>query len=205
VANETNTDKAVAFVVDNWDALGVEEQGGVLYLPAKIKRRKVDGSVDETEVRLRNVTNHHKFTCRALARDYAKGFKLDVDRDASFIDEIENYALLAFAIRDPKPPYDQHVPNLPALIDTYDAQSLAEIWGRYNAWVEMLDPRFGEMSEDDLWNCIVRIATEKNAGFLAAIPGYAQATSIVFMAREALSSPRRPSWLQSSETSKPVS
>jgi hypothetical protein len=198
-------DKAVAFVVDNWDGLGVEEQGGVLYLPAKIKRRTKAGGVEDEPVTLRNVTNHHKFKCRAMARQYAKGFELDLDRDATLIDEIENYALLSFAIRDPKPPFDQHVPTLPALIERYDTQSLAEVWGRYCAWVEMLDPRFGELSEDDLWNTIVRIAAEKNPGFLAATAGHAQATLIVFMAKEALNSPRRPSWLQPLETFKAVS
>lgn len=196
------TDKAVAFVVDNWEALGVEENDGVLYLPASIKRRNKAGGTDEEPVMLRNVTNHHKFKCRAAAREYAKTFNLDLDRDATLVEEIENYALLSYAIRDRKAPYDQHVPGIPELVQRYDAQSLAELWGRYNMWVAMLDPRFGELSEDDLWNCIVRIAREKNAGFLVAMPGHAQATCIVYMAKEALNSPRRPSWLQPSEISK---
>lgn len=205
MGDSEKADQAVAFVVDNWDALGVEEHAGMLYLPASIKRRTKAGGVESTSVALRNVSNHHKFKCRSMARDYAKQYELDLDRDAALVEEIENFALLTFALRDPKPPHDQHVPSLTALLDRYDAQSLAEVWGRYNSWVEMLDPRFGEMSEDDLWNCIVRIAAEKNAGFLAAMPGYAQATCIVFMARAALTSPTRPSWLQSPETIKRAS
>jgi hypothetical protein len=200
-----DSEKAIAFVVDNWDSLGVEEHGGVLLLPVTIKRRNKTGGYDETPVMLRNVTNDHRFKCRATAREYAARCKLDLDRDAELVDEIENYAILSFAIRDRKPPHDQHVPGPGELLARYDVQSLAEVWGRYNAWVETLDPRFGDLDEDKLWNCITRIAAEKNPGFLAAMPGYAQATCIVFMARAALSSPTRPSWLQPPETFKAVS
>ena len=204
MASET-TEKAIAFVIDNWDGLGVEEHDGVLLLPVDIKRRNKAGGVDATPVMLRNVTNAHKFSVRAKARAFAKAHDLDLDRDATLVEEVENYALLAFAIRDRKPPHDQHVPGMLELLERYDAQSLAEVWGRYNEWLNMLDPRFGEMNEDDLWTCITRIAKEQNAGFLAGLPPFAQSTCIVCMAREALNSPRRPSWLQPPEISRAAS
>lgn len=189
-------DRAVQFTLDNWDALGVQEQDGVLYLPATIKRREGSGGVKETPVMLRNVTNVHKFKCRALARQYASTASLDVDRDKDLIAEIENYALLSFAIRDARKPYDQHVPGVAELINLYDSQSLSEVWGRYNSWIEMLDPRFGTLTVEQLWTTIVRIAKEKNPGPLVAMPGYEQYTCIVLMAQQALLSPSRPSWLQ---------
>jgi hypothetical protein len=88
-----DSEKAIAFVVDNWDSLGVEEHGGVLLLPVTIKRRNKTGGYDETPVMLRNVTNDHRFKCRATAREYAARCKLDLDRDAELVDEIENYAI----------------------------------------------------------------------------------------------------------------
>jgi hypothetical protein len=198
---ESNIDRAVGFAIDNWEALGVAEHDGSLFLPTSIKHRRKDGGVSETLVMLRNVSNHNRFKARIEARGYAKTIGLDLDRDAALVDEIENYALLVYAIRDRKPPHDQHAPDLATLIQRYDTQSLAELWGRYNIWIEMLDPRYGEMTEDDLWNTIVRIAREKNAGFLAGIPVHAQPTFIVCMAEAALSSPMRPSWLKPPETS----
>ena len=202
---EDPVERAVAFTLDNWASLGVKEQDGVLYMPASIKRRNATGGTSETPVMLRNVTNAHKFKCRALARKYAEQNQLDVDRDRDLVTEIENYALLAFAVRDARKPYDQHVPDVGKLIELYDSQSLAELWGRYNAWVEMLDPRFGELTAEQLWQTIVRVAKEKNPSCFLGMPGYAQYTCIVLMAEQALLSPSRPSWLQPRSTSQPVS
>lgn len=196
--------KAVAFTLENWDALGVEEHDAVLHLPAKIRRRAVGGGSSDRAVMLRNVTNAHRFKCRQLARGYATQLGLDLDRDADYVSEIENYSILAYAIREPKT-FDQHVPSVVELVNLYDAQSLAEVWGIYNAWVEMLDPRFGELTDDQLWQAIARIAKEKQISPLVAMPGYAQHTCIVAMASQALHSPNRPSWLPPPETSRAAS
>lgn len=202
---EAATAKGVAFVVDNWDALGVEEHAGVLHMPASIQRRNKKGGLDAVPVMLRNVTNAHKFSARTQARSYAVDtLHFDLDRDAALVDQIENYAILAYAIRDPKT-FDQHVPNVDALLRLYDTQSLLVLWGVYNTWIEMLDPRFGTMDGDQLWQVIVRIAREKTPAPLVAMPGYEQFTCMVLMAEQALLSPMRPSWLQSSETSTAVS
>jgi hypothetical protein len=192
----------VRFVIDNWDTLGVDEQGGVLHMPASIKRRNKAGGVDEVPVMLRNVTNAQRFKARTAARAYALTLNFDLDRDAVLVEEIENYSILAFAIREPKKPYDQHVPNVDELLKLYDTQSLTVLWGVYNTWIEMLDPRFGEMDPEQLWQTIVRIAGQKTPAPLAAMPSFMQYTCIVCMAQEALLSPNRPSWLQSSATSR---
>jgi hypothetical protein len=197
---ETKPDPA-AFVIDNWDSLGIEEHAGVLHMPGIIQRRNKAGGLDGVPVMLRNVTNSHRFKARTMARGFAGALNLDIDRDAALVDEIENYAILSFAIRDPKT-YDQHVPNVEELLNLYDTQSLAEIWGRYHVWVEMLDPRYGQMDPEQLWQTIKRIAREKTPVPLVDMPSFMQFTCIVCMAQEALLSPNRPSWLQSSETSK---
>jgi hypothetical protein len=194
---------AAAFVIDNWDALGIEEHEGVLHMPATIKRRNKAGGHTDVPVMLRNVTNHHRFRARLQSRELASKLKLDLERDADYLSDLENYALLAYAVRDPKT-YDQHVPDAETLLNLYDNQSLVDLWGRYNVWVEMLDPRFGQMDADQLWQVIVRIAREKTPAPLVSMPGHAQYTCMVLMAREALLSPNRPSWLQSSETSTPA-
>ena len=200
--SDIQVDAAVAFVIDNWESLGVQEHDGALHMPASIQRRNKAGGLDAVPVMLRNVTNHHRFKARTEARRLATELKLDLDRDSDQVDQLENYALLAFAIRDPKT-FDQLVINAEALARSYDTQALAVVWGVYNTWIEMLDPRFGQMTAEQLWLAISRIAREKTPAFLAAMPGYAQFTCVVLMAQEALLSPRRPSWLQSSATSTP--
>ena len=199
--DKQTVDGAVRFVIDNWEALGVTEHGGMLFLPATIKRRNAKGGIDETPIALRNVTNDHKFRCRKTARSYALDLGLDLDRDRVLIEDIENYAILAYAIRDAKPPHDQHVPGLSALLDLYTTQSLAEVWTRYNVWLDMLDPRFGELDAEQLWQTAVRIARERDPSPLVDMPGHAQATFIVLLASEACLSPRAPSWLRQPATS----
>lgn len=195
----------VRFVIDNWETLGVAEHAGILHMPATIKRRNIKGGVDEQPVMLRNVSHQQRFICRSLARGYAERAKLDIDRDKELVAEIENYAILTFAIRDPKPPFDQHVPDVDHLLNRYDTQSLVELWGKYNVWVEMLDPRFGELDSDQVWQVIAKIAREANPAPLAGLAGREQISCIVIMAQLALSSPTRPSWLDSPETFKRAS
>ena len=197
---DEKVEAAVARALDGWESLGVTEHNGVLHLPAAIKRRNARGGIDETPIVLRNVTNAHKFTCRKTARQYASEGGLDLEKDTAMVEEIENFSILAFAIRDAKPPHDQHVPGVHQLLALYDVQSLAEVWGRYNVWIDMLDPRFGELTNDQLWQTVVRVAREGNTSPLVELPGYAQSSFIVAMAREALHSPNRPSWLDSSST-----
>jgi hypothetical protein len=190
-------EKAVAITLDNWESLGVQEHEGVLHLPASIKRRNSKGIVEEQPVALRNVTNAHRYKCRQLARSHAVEHGLDIDRDKDVVSEIENWAILTYAIREPEKPFDQHVATVKDLTTTYDTQSLVELWGRYNIWVDMLDPRFGEMSNEQIWLAIARIHAEKNPSFLASFGGTAQITIITCMADLCMSSPTRPSWLQS--------
>jgi hypothetical protein len=195
----------VQFAIDNWESLGVAEHGGILHMPATIKRRNAKGGIDEEHVMLRNVTHQQRFTCRSGARRYAERAKLDVDRDRELVTEIENYSILTYAIRDAKPPFDQHVAELDQLLARYDTQSLVELWGKYNVWVEMLDPRYGELDSDQVWQVIARVAREANPSPLVALAGREQLSCIVIMARLALSSPTRPSWLDSPETFKVAS
>jgi len=199
MSEENPVERAARITLGNWDSLGIAEHAGILHMPASIKRRTSSGGVELTPVMLRNVTNQHRFLCRNKAREYAATMNLDLDRDSDMVKEIENYAILAYAIRDPKT-YDQHLPGVAELVLRYDAQSLVELWGVYNAWVEMLDPRFGELDDEQLWQVIARIAREKHIGPLVALVGVEQHSCIIAMASQALLSPRAPSWLQPPET-----
>lgn len=196
----------VRLVLENWDSIGVEESAdGILHLPASIKRRSKTGGIDETRVMLRNVTNRHRYRARTAAREWAKELSLDLDRDRDLVNQLEDYEILAFAIRDADDEnFTQHVPDGKHLWELYEPGSISELWGRYDAWIRMLHPSFGTWDAEQMWQVIARIKGGADITPLAVMPGIEQASCILLMAREACSSPNAPSWLRSSVTSTPV-
>jgi len=202
---EDDIKRTVEISLDNWDAIGVEELDGVLYMPATIKRRSKVGGVVEVPVMLRGITGPHRIRCRTAARTWALNADLDLDRDSDLVGELESYSILAFAIRDPEPPYIQHVVDGPTLFERYDNPSLDELWGRYDAWHRMLHPDFGKYDAEQMWQIIAAIKAGADITPLAAMPGVAQATCMLVMAQAACSSPTAPSWVRSLETSTPES
>lgn len=198
-----DVERAVALVLENWDQIGVEERDGILHMPAAIKRRTVEGGVSEVPVRLRVVTNPVKARARREAREWALKEKLDLDRDRDLVDMFEEYVILSYAIRDTDC-HTQHVPDALTLWRDYDPSSIAELWGRYDAWVRMQHPSFGTWDAEKMWRMIAQIKNRSDVSFLAAMPGFEQASCILLMAREACCSPNAPSFARSSETSTPA-
>lgn len=177
--------------------LGVFEKDGKLYLPTRIKVRTAAGGFGTAqEVLLTTVSPEQRYRSRAAAREWALKLKLDLDRDSKHVDEMENYWLLSYAIRDVQT-RSQLVESAQALVKLFHDTSLKETWHRYNHWCELLDPRYGEMPTEKLWLIIAEIAASGTLFPLVAMPGFEQATSVVFMARAACSSPSAPSWLNS--------
>lgn len=177
--------------------LGVFEKDGKLYLPTTIKVRTEIGGVGVAdEVLLTAASPEQRYTARSKARDWAAKRKLDLDRDVRYVDEMENYWLLAYALRD-KQTRSQLEETAQSLIERYNDFSLKEVWHRYNHWCELIDPRYGELSNEQLWQVIAEVASTGTLLPLVAMPGFEQSTSIVFMARAAAVSPSAPSWLSS--------
>lgn len=203
---EDRIEHVTRLVLDNWESIGVEEDtGGVLYLPATIKRRNAKGEIAEIGVMLRNITNQHRYRSRARARQWAIDLGLDLDRDHDLVDQLENYEILSFAIRDRKDDgYIQHAADGAALFNLYMRESLDEVWGRYDAWIRMLHPSFGTWDGEAMWQVIARIKGGANITPLAVMPGIEQASLILLMARAACTSTIAPSWLRSSGTSIPA-
>lgn len=181
----------------NFEALGVVEADGQLYLPTTIRRRDAKGNATETiEVLMTLATTEQRMRAKASARKLAKTYELDLDRDEAEIGELENYAILAYALRD-KQTRAQLCESAKALFREYHDVSLKEVWFRYNHFSDLCDPRFGEIDDERLWTIIAEVASEGTILPLGGMPGFEQATSIVFMARLALTCPTVPSWLSS--------
>lgn len=198
-----DVDRAAAAILENWAALGVEESDGALHKPATIKRRTKAGGLEGVAVMLRPVSNAQRVKARTRSRAWALRLELDLDRDRDLVEELENYSLLAFAIRDPGS-FTQHVADGEQLFAMYDNHSLSAVWGEYDAWLRMLHPSFGDFDGEALWRVIARVRAEADLTPLAGLPGIAQANCLLLMAREACCSPNAPSWAQSSVTSTPA-
>jgi hypothetical protein len=203
-ATKQQVDAVAAMVIDNWDSIGVEEHDGILHMPAAIKRRNKAGGIDETRVMLRAISNPQRYRSRTAAREWAQSLSLDLDRDADLCGQLENYCILAFAIRDADGSFVQHVEDGPALFKLYGHASLSEVWGRYDAWIRMQHPGFGSWDAEQMWQVIARIKGGADLTPLAVMPGIAQANCLLFMASQAACSTNAPSWLRSSATSTPA-
>jgi len=193
-----------AFETD-WSDLGIEEsKEGLLHFPDTLQRRKANGSLQSVEIMLRVPGNMQRVHARKRSRKMLDELELDKDEDRDFLEELEKYELLAYAMRDRKPPYVQHVPDGMSLWKSYDLTSLGKLNTRLALITEACDPRYGELTADEIWKVAMRIAAGGSASPLADIAGFDQATCITFLAREALKSPTAPSWAQSPSTSKPA-
>lgn len=190
--------RVVQLTLENWDAIGVVEGDGILHLPCAIKRRDAKGGIAEEKIWLRNITNEQRYRARVRSREWAGELKLDLAKDADLVDQLENFEILAYAIRDAE--FVQHFPRGVDIFKAYGPGSLDEIWARYDAWCRMLHPSFGSWDAEQLWQLIAKVRAHSDISPLAVMPGREQANYVLFMAREACLSPNAPSWLQSSVT-----
>ncbi len=193
--------KSVLGDVD-FGVLGVKEFDGILYLPIAIRKRGADGKpTTDVDVWLCSPTPKQRRLARTNARQWALKEKLDLDRDKDEVDELENFWIMTFAIRD-KQTRSQLEETAESLTKRFGHASLKEVAAKLGHWGELLDPRYGEMNTEQLWQLIAQIAVEGNLSPLVATPGFEQSTCIVFMARAACVSPSAPSWLSSAMSSR---
>ncbi len=199
---ETGVDRAVRVGASiDWSELGLVDHNEHLHKPCMLRRRLKDGGLKETKLMLRMVTNPQRFKARTRSRAWAKELNLDLDRDKDLVDEMEQYEMLAFAIREFEAPYDQHVPAGKDLFRMYLLPELSEAWALHQQMVDVCDPRFGNLDSNDMWRVIATIAARGEPSFLSNMPGVEQATCIAFSAREACNSPNAPSFVRSLLTS----
>ncbi len=202
MAEKEQIRRVVELVLDNWEQIGVVEGDGKLHMPFALKRRGKDGGIVEERVWLRNIDNLQRMRARTRSREWAGSLGLDLDRDRDLVDDLENYEILAYAIRDDS--WVQHYQRGEDLFKAYEAPSLQQAWAEYDAWVRMQHPGFGTWDGKALWQVIAKVKAQGSIAPLAVMPGFEQASCVLFMARAAYDSPNAP-WSQpSSATSMPA-
>lgn len=179
-----------------WDGLGVLEHEGALHFPHQIRRRKKDGSIEAVDVALKVIDNPRRFRARVDSREWAGNLNLDLDRDKDLVAELEKFEMLAHIIRDPKPPFIQHMQHGKDLFERYLLAELSETWNRHELLIDVVDGRFGSLNADEAWETILEVARRGEPSPLAGMPGFGQASCIALSARAACASPLAPSWVQ---------
>jgi hypothetical protein len=176
---------------------------GTLLFKDKIRKRNAKGKFEDEPVRVRIVRPLQIAQARADCRQWFATLKgLDPDRDKDVFDNLEQLCILEHAIRQFNAPYGQ-LATKEELATDYEEASLWDLKGRIEAMRFLMDPREADLGPDEIWGKISQIAAKGNLLPLADIAGHAQASFIVFMARQAMTSPTAVCWLQSLGISTP--
>ena len=186
-----------------WDELEVRRhEDGRLMFPGELRRRDEKGGVVVRKVRVCvPVPSDHVAARVDAAAWFAKQKGLERDRDKDLFDEMEQLALLARAIRVHEPPHAQLLDHTE--LAGWDEASIQDIQERINIFKLLVDPREGELDDEQFWRDLLAVGRGATIAPLVDMSGPVQFSFILRMAKVALTSPEAQSWLRSSETSTP--
>jgi hypothetical protein len=187
-----------------WEELEIiEHADGHLLFKDAIRRRGKTGAVETEEVRVKVLRTQQIAEARGKCRRWFGELGLDEERDKDLFDQLEQVCILAIAIRDPSPPYAQRY-QPEELATQFDEASLQDVLGRLQALRQTLDVRESHLTENEIWQKIAAVARVGHLGPLTDIAGPEQPSCIVFMATQAMRSPKALAWQQSCGISTPA-
>jgi len=187
-----------------WEELEVvpHPSDGTLLFRDQLRKRNAKGGVDIVPVRVCVVRPLKIAQARVECRKWFTDLGLDEDKDKDTFRELEQFCVLSRAVRDDKAPHPQlYTPE--ELATQFDEGSCWDILGRIEAIRRMTDPRECGLSESEIWGKVFSVARAGNLLPLTDIAGHEQPSLVVFMARQAMSSPTGCAWLQSQGISTP--
>lgn len=166
----------------SWGELEVLEVDGRLMFPEKIYRRKGDGTFDSKPVLLTVPREPDLRWARTESRRLAEEAGLDLDRDVKYVDNLETLCVLSRCMRDPKNPKDEFDPFPAQLEESWDRESLLQIYEKINRYSLVVDPRPEMITDEQMLAVVAAIVKERNILPLAVFGPVAQNTCIVTMA-----------------------
>jgi len=181
-----------------WSELEVipSESGHILFQD-QLRERTPGGEWKTIPVRVRIPRPKDNILARADARKWFGELKnLDPEKDADLFEEMEQLCLLAKAIRTFEPPHPQLATH-DELASDFDEATLQDILGRISVYRQLLDPRDSNLTEDELWTKILAVVRVGHLGPLTGIAGHEQPSCVLFMASQALLSPKGRSFVES--------
>jgi hypothetical protein len=179
-----------------WNELEVIDhpEDGCLLFKDQLRKRMKSGSVELVDVRVRILRPKHLAMARVNCRNLCERLKLDIEKDNDLFEELESVCQLALAIRTSDAPFGQ-LADPDELIEKYDEACLKDILGRIKALGNVLDVRDSDLTEEQVWKKIAAVSEAGSLLPLTDIGSHEQTACIIFMARQAVRSPRAPAWL----------
>ena len=172
------------FVNKKWDDLKVIEHNEIerLLVPGVIRKRKLDGSFEMIDIKIRPLREHELRECRVKARQIAKEDGIDEKKDSELFDNIEEICRLSMAVRDNDHPYTAYNDNPRQFERKFDKHTIRDLSSQLDAANDLLNPRLSEITDQELIVILAKVAAEENIRpFLALEPGTLQKL-MVFMA-----------------------
>jgi hypothetical protein len=175
----------------NWSELEVIEHQGEMLFPEKLYRRRISGEFEEIPVLVRIPRDPDLRWARVEARRLAIEEKLDINRDADLVEQLETICVMtrcvlnAKAGKDPRTGADFHEPwelDPRQMEKRYDRTCLTQLWTKIDALTHVLDPRAQSMGKEELIAVIAAIAKARNIAPLHVYGPAAQNVCIVSMA-----------------------
>jgi hypothetical protein len=187
-----------------WQELEIiDHADGHLLFSDALRRRGKSGAVETVPVRVKILRTQQIAEARGKCRRWCGELGLDEEKDKDIFDQLEQVCLLAGAIRDPHPPHAQRY-QPEELAKDFDEASLQDVLGRIQALRQIIDVRESHLTEGEIWQKIAAVARAGHLLPLTDIAGPEQPSCIVFMATQAMRSPKALAWLQSRGISTPA-
>lgn len=172
------------FINKSWDDLKVIEHDEIerLLVPGVIRKRKLDGTFEMIDIKIRPLREHELRQCRIMARDIASKDGIDEKKDVRLFENIEEICKLTFAIRENDHPYISYEDDPRKFEKKFDKHTIRDLSSQLDAATDLLNPRMDEITENELLLIIAKVAAEEDIRpFLALEPGTAQRL-LIFMA-----------------------
>ena len=187
-----------------WEDLEAIELGGRVYFQEVIQKAKADGSLEDVKILVRVPRKPERRKARLEARAWAERVKVDPEKDPELFDDMDTLCILAGAIREATGDHEQH--RTPEMLEAeYDSRSLLALWERLQVYEDLIDPRPGELDDENFWRTVQAIGRTRSALPLTGLGSRAQNACITRMALEAWNARTRGSSSGSSELSTPES
>lgn len=177
-------------------------EDGCLLFKDQLRKRSKTGAVETLDVRVRILRPVHLAKARTNCRALCTRLGLDIEKDSDLFDELESICQLALAIRTAEAPYAQ-LADPDELMAKYDEASLKDILGRIKELERIIDVRQSELTEEQLWSKIFAVSKAGHLLPLTDIAGHELPSCIVFMAFQAMKSPKGLAYVRSLGSSTP--
>jgi hypothetical protein len=198
-------DAALMLVDVPWSQLEVIEhpKTGRLLFPDFIARRRKDGTIDKTPIRLCPLRDYEKRKARQDAREWAKSEGLDPEADKEFFDNLDALCRLAIGIRSDSEPYEPFEPEPKRLDRGYDPVTLRALYQKLERYEDEMDPSDRAFDERTVLAVAAAMVTKRSIAPLLAFDGPSQASLLISISALLLNSLQSKSSPESSEPSTP--